>query len=152
MTAYRVIDDHQELDNAGTVTHDQLDAYINTTPWVIVSGTVGPVPPDARKLLAGPGIIITDTGPGGNLIISASAASSGSTIQWMEVPSGSTDGVNFDFSLLHFPYPSGSLMFFINGVLQSQGPADDYVMVSGSIVHVLHKYRIGSNLKATYPY
>ena len=152
MTANRVVTDHKELCNSGQVTHSELDNYVNTTPWLVVSGTAGAIPSGSRRLVAGPGIIITDTGPGGNLIISASAASSGSTIQWMEVPSGSNDGTNRDFSLIYFPTPSGSLMFYIGGVLQSQGPMDDYVVISGSMIHINHKYKAGQNMKATYPY
>jgi hypothetical protein len=55
MTANRVIDEHSELSGVGSLTHDQLDAYVNTSPYVIVSGAVGSVPPGARKLVAGPG-------------------------------------------------------------------------------------------------
>lgn len=70
MTAYRVIDDHKELDNVGSLTHDELDSHVNDTPFVIVSGTLSPTSPNAR-LLSGSGITITDGGPGGTLLLAA---------------------------------------------------------------------------------
>ena len=68
MTAYRVVDDHFELDNVGSNTHDQIDTHVDTTPFLIVSGTVGNIPANAR-LLSGSGIVITDNGPGGTLVL-----------------------------------------------------------------------------------
>lgn len=150
MTAIRVITDHKELDGSGQVSHEQLDTYITGSAFLVVSGT-GPLPPSGRRLVVGPGIVITDTGPGGTLTIAAPGAGT-AAIQRMEIPSGSNDGSNKDFSLVFSPVPSGSLMFYIGGVLQSQGPADDYVVVSGSIIHINHKYKAGQNMKATYPY
>lgn len=153
MTAIRVVTDHQELENSGAVTHTELDAYVNTTPFLVVSGTTGDaISPGARKLKAGPGITLVDTGPGGDLIIQSTAATTGSSVAWMERPTGVNDGVNLDFLLAHTPVPSGSVMFFINGVLQEQGPSSDYVIVSGSTIRINHRYRKDSNLVATYPY
>ena len=77
MTAYRVIDDHKELDNVGSLTHDQIDSRINTTPFIIVSGAVGDIPPNAR-LLTGSGVAITDNGPGGTLVLTATGGGGGS--------------------------------------------------------------------------
>lgn len=150
MTAYRVINDHGELDGSGQVTHEQLDTYITGSAFLVVSGS-GPLPPSGRRLVAGPGIVITDDGPGGNLTISAPGAS-GSAISWVEIPSGSVDGTNKDFTLAHVPAPLSAVMFFINGVLQRQGLDSDYTIVSGSTIHIIHGYRSGSNLAATYPY
>jgi hypothetical protein len=152
MTAYRVVDDHSELGGVGTLTHDQLDQVVNTTPWVIVSGVAGTQPPSARRLVQGPGVTITDGGPGGDLVISATGMLTGSTTMWMERPVGLNDGVNRDFALSFAPTPGSALMFFYNGILQEQGSDSDYVLVSGSIVHMLHPYRSGSNFRATYPY
>lgn len=70
MTAYRVVDDHKELENVGSLTHDQLDSHVNSTPFLIVSGVIGSIPPSAR-LLSGSGITITDGGPGGTLTLTA---------------------------------------------------------------------------------
>ena len=75
MTAYRVVDDHKDLDNIGTVTHDQIDSHVNTSPFVIVSGVVGNIPSSAR-LLSGSGISITDGGPGGNLTLTVTGGGS----------------------------------------------------------------------------
>jgi len=151
MTAYRVIDDHKELDNAGAVTHSELDAYIALTPWLIVSGSSGPEPPSARRLIAGSGVTIVDTGPGGEMIVSAIPIPV-SLVSWMERPAGQVDGANNDFLLAHDPDPSDALMFYVNGVLQEQGDDSDYIIVSGSIIHMISSYRSGSNVRATYPY
>lgn len=69
MTAHRVIDDHKELDNIGSHTHDQIDGHITETPFLVVSATDGV--DSSRVLEAGTGIVIDDGGPGGNLTISA---------------------------------------------------------------------------------
>ena len=37
MTAYRVIDDHKELGNIGTTTHEELDEHVDNTPFVVIS-------------------------------------------------------------------------------------------------------------------
>lgn len=150
MTAYRVVDDHSELTNAGSVTHATLDDLVNNAGWVIVSGSSGPFPPSARRLVAGSGITITDNGPGADLVISANVTPT-SYMSWMEVPSGEPDGTNFTFSLAHPPLPASSLMFFVNGVLQMQGGSSDYTL-SGSSVVLSVPPRSGSNVLATYPY
>jgi hypothetical protein len=154
MTAVRVIEDYSELSGIGQVTPQQADAYFLQTAWIIVSGTAGPVPPDARKLVAGPGVTITDNGPGQDIIISANGVTTGSQISWVERPSGINNGINVDFTLAHSPLPGTALMFFIDGVLQEQGSDSDYILTgsSGNVVHVLFPYRSGSNIRATYPY
>lgn len=153
MTAIRVVDDHDELENSGTVSHGQLDNFINNTTWLVVSGSPSPVPPSARRLVAGSGVVITDNGPGGDLVISATLSGSvQATISWMEVPVGTRDGVNKDFTLLHNPFQGNTLMFYVNGILQAPGPDSDYLLVSGNMIHVNYQYRSGSNFFATYPY
>ncbi len=151
MTAYRVVTDHGELENSGVVTHSQLDAYVNTSPWLVVSGAAGSVPPSARRLVAGPGIAIVDGGPGGDLTISASGT--GNTISWNEVLSGSVDGVNGTFGLMFTPLPTAALMLFVNGVKQREGASSDFVL-SGTIVTFVNGAlpRSGSNVDATYPH
>lgn len=109
MTAIRVVTDHQELDNSGQVSHSDIDTYVTGTAFLVVSGS-GPLPPAARRLRAGPGITIVDEGPGGHLIITANAGAGGGGIQWNEVPSGSNDGVNKQFTLLYSPSPPSALM------------------------------------------
>jgi hypothetical protein len=74
MTAYRVIDDHKELENVGTLTHGQIDGYINDTSFIIFSGSTE-VPSGSRQLVAGTGITITDGGPGSTVVISSSGSS-----------------------------------------------------------------------------
>jgi hypothetical protein len=152
MTAYRIVTDHEELENVGQLTHAQLDDYVQNTGWVIASGSTGPFPPSARRLVQGPGVTISDFGPGGDLVISANGATTGSQVAWMEAPVGANDGINQDFTLAHVPLPSGSLMFFYNGVLQFQGPDSDYVIVSGTTVHLLFPPRSGSSFWTTYPF
>lgn len=151
MTAYRIVTDHEDLDNVGQLTHEELDAYVLNTGWVIASGSTGPFPPSARQLIAGPGVTISDFGPGGNLVISSNGSTTGSQIAWMESPFGMRDGVNQNFLLAHLPLPSASLMFFYNGQLMEQGPGSDYV-VSGSVVNLNFLPRSGSNVWATYPF
>jgi hypothetical protein len=149
MTAYRIVTDHQELENIGQLTHGQLDGYVQRTAWVVVSGSTGPFPDSARRLAAGVGISINDAGPNGDLVISASGTEA--SIQWNEVPSGAVDGTNMTFNLTFSPVPSSALMFFINGVKQRQGSDSDYTL-SGHVVTLLTNYRSGSNIDATYPY
>jgi hypothetical protein len=150
MTAIRVVTDHQELENSGAVTHADLDTYVNTTPFLVVSGAAGAVPPGARRLVAGPGISIVDGGPGGDLTISATGTAT-APIQWNEVPSGSNDGSNTAFTLAFTPSPPMALMLFINGVKQRQGADSDYTL-TGSLINLITGYRSGSNIDATYPY
>jgi hypothetical protein len=73
----------------------------------------------------------------------------GSSIAWMEVPGGDTDGVNLTFTLAHDPSPPTALMFHYNGVLQR--PDIDYTL-SGSVVTMGFIPNAGSKMLATYPY
>lgn len=77
MTAYRVIDDHKELDNIGTTTHDQIDTHVNSTPFIVVSGTLDNIPTNARLLTAGSGITITDGGATGSITITSTGGGGG---------------------------------------------------------------------------
>lgn len=151
MTAYRIVTDHEELDNIGELSHSELDDYVLNTGWVIASGAVGPFPPNARRIVSGLGITITDTGPGGQLIVSSNAATTGSQTAFMDMPNGARTGGNVDFVLGHVPFPSSSLMFFYNGQLLEQGPSSDYTL-SGSTVHLLFTPMSSSNFWATYPF
>lgn len=301
MTAYRVVDDHKELDNVGSNTHDQIDLHIDTTPFLVVSGAAGNVPTNAR-LLSGSGITITDNGPGNTLVIAAtigstpggsntnvqfndsgslggdasftfdkvtntlsvdrmsgsltrlvdgssylvagnnvtivsqsngsirisstggtgspggldtyvqfndggvfggdsgfvfnkttntltvnnvsgsltklvdgssyliagsnvtiSTGSNGSVTiaasttnqafqtSWMEVPTGDADGVNMIFTLSYDPYPSDSLLFYVNGTLQAQGASYDYI-TNNNVIIMNSSPTSGSSLVATYSY
>ena len=75
----------------------------------------------------------------------------GSSTAWMEIPSGSADGVTNVFGLSSVPLPLEATMFYINGVLQRQGPTYDYVL-TGSTVTMNYFPQSGSNLLASYPY
>ena len=77
MTAYRVIDDHRELDGIGTTTHDQIDTHVNLTPFIVVSGTLDNLPANARLLTAGSGIVITDGGATGSITITSTGGGGG---------------------------------------------------------------------------
>ena len=150
MTALRIVEDHSELNGSGATPHSQLDAYVSGTFYVVLSGSVA-VPPAARILTAGSGITLTDNGPGGTIVVTSTAAPPSSTVSWMEIPSGSVDGTNTTFALAHTPVPQSALMFFVNGVLQRQGPTFDYVM-TGSSVGLFVPPRADANIIATYPY
>jgi len=72
MTAYRVIDDHKELDNIGSNTHDDIDVHIDESEFLVVSGSAGVHrPPKARALAVGNDLTLVDEGPGGDLKISS---------------------------------------------------------------------------------
>jgi hypothetical protein len=116
MTAYRIITDHEELDGSGQLTHDQIDAFIDTSPFVIVSGAAGSQPPNSRQLSAGDGITVTDNGPGNKLVIA---------IQHVSGSSGSI--TPFDHMLLrqlvHLADVDGPRgIEWASGYLREQGP------------------------------
>lgn len=77
MTAYRVIDDHNELGNIGTVTHEKIDEHVNATPFIVVSTEGTTIPANARVLQAGEGILLNDQGPTGSIIISMTGVAGG---------------------------------------------------------------------------
>lgn len=150
MTAISVLTDHDELDGSGEISHAQIDSYITQSSWLVLSGTSGPVPNNARRLRSGPGIVFTDGGPGGDLLISAPGAA-GAAISWNEPVVGDADGVNLVFTITNSPSPQSSLMLFVNGVKQRSGVASDFLL-SGSTITLLAGYRSGSNIDATYQY
>lgn len=73
MTAVRVIVDHSDLENSGTISHSSLDTYINATPYLIVSGAATRTP-TSRALSQGSGITITDGGALGDIVISVTSS------------------------------------------------------------------------------
>lgn len=73
----------------------------------------------------------------------------GSSIAWMEVPSGVADGINQTFTLANIPYPASALMFHYNGVLQRQEL--DYT-IAGNVVKTVFIPELNSKMIATYPY
>lgn len=146
MTAIRVITDHKELENSGVVTHSELDEYVGSTTWVVLSGSSFPSPPAARKLKADEGVVIVDNGPSNDLIIKLQYQ-----ISWNETLDGPNDGVNKVFFLQHSPSPPQTLMLFINGVKQFQGPNRDYI-ITDNVVSLLRDYESGDVIDATYQY
>ena len=120
MTAYRVIDDHKELDNIGTTTHDQIDVHVNSTPFIVVSGTLDNVPPDARLLTAGSGITITDGGPTGSITITATGGGVGSGVIGPAEDGTYEDGLFTDFTP---STPIGTPIDRFNEVLLALAPA-----------------------------
>lgn len=76
MTAHRVIDDHRELENVGSLTHSRIDDLLNDTSFFILSGSTE-IPSGSRQLVAGSGISILDGGPGSTVTISSTVSGSG---------------------------------------------------------------------------
>jgi len=149
VTAIRVVSDHFELDNIGTVTHPELDEHVLDTQFVVTSASVH-LPSSARRLLTGSGIVLIDDPFLKTLTVSVDTNFVKSLFVFQEVPSGAIDGLNATFLLAHAPSPSSSLLFFVNGVLQAQGVSSDYVL-SGSTVSMAYAPRASSNIFATYP-
>lgn len=143
MTAYRVITDHDDLQSVGILTHDNIDQFVTTTQFVIVSGSISSAS-GSRILRASAGVLITDEGPGGFVTFSidesyvrslVSGGSGGTTnfeIVDQEIPTGVINGTNQVFTLQHSPNPPQSLHLFLNGQLQD-AVGYNYTL-SGSII------------------
>jgi hypothetical protein len=71
--------------------------------------------------------------------------------QWLEVPSGIVNGVNYTFQLQHAPNPPSALMLYVNGVLQNQLVGGDF-SISDKTITMNYPPEVGSVLQATYPY
>ncbi len=156
MTATRVITEHDELGGIGELTHEQLEQFVATTQFVIVSGTVG-FSSGSRRIVASNGIIVTDNGPGQNLTFSLdedyiTSLANGINFVDNEIPSGTIDGINTIFNLQFSPSPPESLHLFLNGLLQDAG-GYNYVL-SGSVVSfVVDNIPLQNDrIKATYRY
>jgi len=131
MTAKRIVTDHKELDNIGTLTHDQIDVAVNNTEWIITSSSVEQ-PTNARKLTAGSGIQIDDHGPGAELIISSTASGS----------SGIDESVHESLNTLaHYPVQNG-----VDDVQYNTWGVTDYILwTNGSRNVKLQDYKITYN-------
>jgi hypothetical protein len=81
MVAKRIIDDHTELVNIGTLGHDQLDSVVNDTPFLVLSGSNSNLASSSRRLVAGSGITLQDSGPAGDLTITADVTGSNYTFE-----------------------------------------------------------------------
>ena len=148
MTAIRIIDDHNGLQNVGTLTHEEIDTFVSGSTFVIVSGTL---PPQGRRLVAGSGVSFVDDPIGGTLTVTASGSAGAAQITWNEMLTPGADGTLNAFSLSQVPTPTSALMLFVNGQFQTQGSDNDYVL-SGTLVTLAYTPRSGSNIIATYPY
>jgi hypothetical protein len=95
---------------------------------------------------AGAGISIT-TSPSG--IVTISSTSELQDMVWNERLTGVADGINPVFHLLSVPASPDSIMIFLNGLLQEQGPEADFTL-SGDEVTMLIPPPTGSKLTATY--
>jgi hypothetical protein len=98
MSAIRIIDDHKELENIGSLTHDQIDTTITTTPWVVLSSSLESQIQGARVLRSGTGISIVDSGPGGNVTISSLGTGAGGKIGAPEFGEQYLNGIFGDFN------------------------------------------------------
>lgn len=131
MTAVRVIDLHTELSDvpSGSFTHTQLDQILTGSQFLLLSGSTSLT--NARRFVAGPGIIVNDGGPGGIFAVSASAAST--QLIWNEIPSGALNGSNRTYVLQYVPIDR-KLMFFRNGVLQASGSTADFLQSGSALI------------------
>lgn len=119
-----------------------------------LTGSLTQIPGGAPYLIAGANVEIS-TGSNGQITISASGAGAPSSkvvkMSWMETPTGTVDGLNMIFTLDHAPTPQPSLMLYVNGVLQSEGMAKDYVLSDNTITAVSAPLS-NSRITATYSY
>jgi len=67
-----------------------------------------------------------------------------------EIPSGTIDGSNKEFTLAHYPSPAATLKIFLNGMFQTAG-GEDYTLVDDTITFV-NAPLSGSVLRAFYRY
>lgn len=105
-----------------------------------LSGSLTQLASGIPYLVAGDNVTIA-TGSNGQITISATGVSSSAPnrigrMSWMETPAGVTDGLNMMFTLQHEPVPKESLMLYVNGVLQREGVANDYLLAGNSIMTV----------------
>lgn len=165
MTAIRVIDQYVDLADvpSGSYTPTQINYYIDqiASGSVTASGSGDPFAsyvvvnptsslPNARQIITGSGIIITDNPASGTLTIAVDPSYVRSLIQWNETPGGTIDGSNTSFTLAHVPVPSGALSLYYNGQLLEQGSGNDYLL-SGTTITTLFVPRVPDKFKATYP-
>lgn len=131
MTAIRIIDRYEDL--ADVPSGSYSPTQINQTLDFLLSGStsgsgdpyasyvvVNPTSslPNARRVVTGSGIIITDNPGSGTLTFSVDPSYVRSLIQWNETPDGAIDGSNTTFTLAHVPIPSGALSLYYNGQLR----------------------------------
>jgi hypothetical protein len=79
----------------------------------------------------------------------ASAVGSFPSFSDAEVPSGAINGSNKVFTLMNPPGPPSSLELFVNGVLQTQGALNDYIL-NGAIITFNFAPQIGDGVVGFY--
>lgn len=89
MVARRIISNHNELINRGTLTHEEIDNSITGSSFLVVDEN-SPNLDKSKKLVLGNGLSFTDTGS--ELIINVDYV-------WNEEPSGFINGSNNFFFL-----------------------------------------------------
>lgn len=163
MTAIRIIDRYEDLADvpSGSYSPTQINQTLNFLLSSSFSGSGDPFAsyivvnptsslPNARQVVTGVGIIITDNPGSGTLTFSVDPSYVRSLIQWNETPGGAIDGSNTTFTLAHVPIPSGALSLYYNGQLLDQGPTEDFIL-SGTTITTFFVPRPQDKLKATYP-
>ncbi len=163
MTAIRIIDRYEDLADvpSGSYSPTQINQTLNFllsgsnsgsgdsfASYVVVNPTSSL--PNARQVVTGVGIIITDNPASGTLTFSVDPSYVRSLIQWNETPGGMIDGSNTTFTLAHVPIPSGALSLYYNGQLLEQGPGNDFNL-SGSTITTFFTPSPPDKLRATYP-
>jgi len=148
------LDTYVQFNDGNTFGGDSNFTFNKSTDTLAVtnvSGSLTRLTDGTSYLRAGSNVTIT-TGSNGSVTIAATGGGGGSSTitSWMETPTGDVDGVNMIFTLVHAPYPSSALLFYVNGILQL-GSGNDYV-VSGSTITMTYAPTNGSNVVATYPY
>ena len=149
MTANRVIDDHSELSGVGQIIHTELDAHVSSSAFLLLSSSTN-LPPNARYLVTGSGVTLVDDPGSSTLTINVDQNYFRSLFVFQEEVSGLKDGTNNVFSLGTQPYPSQSLMLWVNGALAAQGPGSEYIL-SGTIITMIYSPPEDSAIFASYP-
>jgi hypothetical protein len=151
-----------------TLSWSFMERPLGQVDNVNTSFVLGATPSPANSLMLfvngvlqmqGAGYDYTLTGPtvamaypvldGSRVVATYSYLQQGGTIAWMEQVSGTVDGVNSTFTLKNPPNPTNTLMFFVNGILQSQ--EGDYTL-AGNSISMAYAPLQGANLSATYTY
>lgn len=68
MTAHRVVDEHCELGGIGQTTHEEIDTHISGSEFLVLSSSTK-IPPVARELCVGEGLLYDDGGPQGKFCL-----------------------------------------------------------------------------------
>lgn len=109
MTAIRIIESHFELEDVGQESHARIDevlAYLTGSETILLV-SASSILSGARTIAGGPGVSITDAGPGGILTISFTATGSGDVVG----PAAAEDNGVARFDGITGKLLTGSLVF-----------------------------------------